>query len=119
MLAVSRYLVKPRLRRVWSPLLMCPAGLYYKLHGVHRPVTMKKAVIKRRKRVLPVTQGSHPPADERSSSGEPSASPPPASESSVERGTSNADGSVNLGLRRRPEPPLALVPETVLRQNRQ
>jgi len=95
------------------------SGLYYKLHGVHRPVTMKKAVIKRRKRVLPVTQGTPPPADEQSSSGAPSASPPPASEGSVERGSTNADGSVNLGLRRRPDPPMALVPETLLRQNRQ
>ena len=24
-------------------------GLYHKLHGVHRPVTMKKSIIKRRK----------------------------------------------------------------------
>ena len=28
-------------------------GLYYKLHGIHRPVTMKKGEIKRRKRVMP------------------------------------------------------------------
>lgn len=34
----------------------CLKGLYYKLHGVHRPVTMKKAIIKRRKRVIPVSQ---------------------------------------------------------------
>ena len=27
------------------------AGLYFKLHGNHRPNTMKKAVIKRRKRI--------------------------------------------------------------------
>ncbi|KAI9092808.1 iron transporter biosynthesis regulating transcription factor, partial [Phlyctochytrium arcticum] len=26
-------------------------GLYYKLHATHRPVTMKRSVIKRRKRV--------------------------------------------------------------------
>ncbi|KAL9581769.1 MAG: hypothetical protein Q9203_005761 [Teloschistes exilis] len=31
-------------------------GLYHKLHGVHRPVTMKKSVIKRRKRVVPAMQ---------------------------------------------------------------
>jgi hypothetical protein len=30
------------------------AGLYYKLHGTHRPVAMKKQEIKRRKRVVPV-----------------------------------------------------------------
>lgn len=29
------------------------AGLYHKLHGHHRPVQMKKAEIKRRKRVVP------------------------------------------------------------------
>ncbi len=29
---------------------MC-AGLYFKLHGTHRPNSMKKTVIKRRKRV--------------------------------------------------------------------
>ncbi|WBW71705.1 DNA-binding transcription factor, iron-sensing Fep1 [Schizosaccharomyces osmophilus] len=27
-------------------------GLYYKIHGIHRPVTMKKAIIKRRKRIV-------------------------------------------------------------------
>lgn len=31
-------------------------GLYHKLHGVHRPVTMKKSIIKRRKRVVPAMQ---------------------------------------------------------------
>lgn len=31
------------------------AGLYHKLHGVHRPVAMKKSIIKRRKRVVPAT----------------------------------------------------------------
>lgn len=30
--------------------------MYHKLHGVHRPVTMKKSVIKRRKRVVPAMQ---------------------------------------------------------------
>lgn len=31
--------------------LFCLAGLYFKLHGTHRPNSMKKTVIKRRKRV--------------------------------------------------------------------
>ncbi|KAL8918854.1 MAG: hypothetical protein Q9208_007111 [Pyrenodesmia sp. 3 TL-2023] len=31
-------------------------GLYHKLHGVHRPVAMKKSIIKRRKRVVPAVQ---------------------------------------------------------------
>lgn len=33
-------------------------GLYHKLHGVHRPVSMKKSVIKRRKRIVPPGAGS-------------------------------------------------------------
>jgi GATA-binding protein len=47
------------------PVVRCPTemhlalanrreGLYYKLHGTHRPVAMKKQEIKRRKRVVPV-----------------------------------------------------------------
>ena len=35
--------------------LSTPSGLYYKLHGVHRPVVMKKETIKRRKRVVPAS----------------------------------------------------------------
>ena len=36
--------------------VLIASGLYYKLHGVHRPVAMKKSIIKRRKRVVPATQ---------------------------------------------------------------
>lgn len=91
-------------------------GLYYKLHGVHRPVTMKKSVIKRRKRVIPAShEGGHDgsaPVESVESS-----SPPP--EMSSARGSMNPDGSVNLGMRRREEhEALQLVPESVLRQNR-
>ncbi|KAJ3979581.1 hypothetical protein F5890DRAFT_1546175 [Lentinula detonsa] len=35
-------------------------GLYFKLHGTHRPTSMKKTVIKRRKRV-PAAAGTGPP----------------------------------------------------------
>lgn len=35
-------------------------GLYYKLHGVHRPQTMKKSIIKRRKRVMAPVQSLPP-----------------------------------------------------------
>ena len=35
-------------------------GLYHKLHGVHRPNSMKKSIIKRRKRVVPATQEHTP-----------------------------------------------------------
>ncbi|KAG2171550.1 hypothetical protein INT43_008276 [Umbelopsis isabellina] len=53
----------PLWRRDESGNTICNAcGLYYKLHHIHRPITMKKAVIKRRKRTA---QPSHlgPPVD--------------------------------------------------------
>ncbi|KAK2877289.1 hypothetical protein FQN49_001267 [Arthroderma sp. PD_2] len=37
-------------------------GLYYRLHGNHRPVAMKKTVIKRRKRVVPALRDRSPGA---------------------------------------------------------
>lgn len=41
---------------VWIEVsALITAGLYYKLHGQHRPVQMKKAEIKRRKRVVPAS----------------------------------------------------------------
>lgn len=91
-------------------------GLYYKLHGVHRPVTMKKSVIKRRKRVIPA---SHDGTQEGSAPVESIESTTPPPDTSRERGSLNPDGSVNLGLRRQQEQQhLQLVPESVLRQNR-
>lgn len=74
-------------------------GLYYKLHGVHRPVTMKKATIKRRKRVIAAQDDAE--SVENDGSGR-------SAEGTPERGTTNADGSVNLGFRRRAEqlPPI-------------
>jgi len=73
---------------------------------------MKKSIIKRRKRVIPVV------GSEAEGSVEPMHSPSP--EADVERGSVNPDGSVNLGFRRREEEhSRTLVPETVLRQNRQ
>ncbi|MCJ1477654.1 putative electron transfer flavoprotein subunit [Lambiella insularis] len=83
------------------------SGLYHKLHGVSRPVAMKKSTIKRRKRVVPAgqDQGSeqlpsqrHPP---------PSVSPEPSLAMVSERlqqGRSanlNPDGSASLGFRPR------------------
>ena len=75
---------------------------------------MKKAIIKRRKRVIPAAGGE--------AENEPSEapdSPTPAPEPPMEKGTVNEDGSVNLGIRRRPVRPLTLVPEDELRRNRQ
>ena len=43
----------PLWRRDEAANTICNAcGLYHKLHGVHRPVSMKKSVIKRRKRIM-------------------------------------------------------------------
>lgn len=86
------------------------AGLYYKLHGVHRPVTMKKATIKRRKRVIPADQDEAMETETVVSQ---------ATERTPERGTINDDGSINLGLRRRPDQPLAIEPRPVSQSSRQ
>lgn len=91
-------------------------GLYHKLHGVHRPSTMKKSVIKRRKRVIPASQEL---AAEGVASQELAQSPSPARDTPSERGAMNPDGSISLGMRKQQQEQqgLQLVPESVLRQN--
>lgn len=97
-------------------LLTLSTGLYYKLHGVHRPVTMKKSIIKRRKRVIPVPDESQDGDVELSERAD---SPSSEVDAPREKGSMNPDGSVNLGIRPRQAQPMTLVPEEVLRQNRQ
>ncbi|ODM17890.1 hypothetical protein SI65_06678 [Aspergillus cristatus] len=70
--------VTPLWRRDEHGHPICNAcGLYYKLHGCYRPTTMKKTIIKRRKRVVPALRDQSPTAATQSSNGSssPEASP--------------------------------------------
>ncbi|KAL5341686.1 hypothetical protein BJX70DRAFT_43313 [Aspergillus crustosus] len=67
--------VTPLWRRDENGHPICNAcGLYYKLHGCYRPTTMKKTIIKRRKRVVPALRENSPTGATHSSQGS-SASP--------------------------------------------
>lgn len=91
--------------------LLTDSGLYYKLHGVHRPVAMKKAIIKRRKRVVPAVQGAAPGADGARTQGSPESDG--ISDGQEQRGSVNPDGSINLGFRLQNQPGRAVLPEPI------
>ncbi|CAG8668581.1 16109_t:CDS:2 [Acaulospora morrowiae] len=87
----------PLWRRDEAGNTICNAcGLYFKLHNVHRPVTMKRSVIKRRKRVALAT--SPPPQVHHSNGSDNERShkrpPTPASTSGSERGYFSSDDDI-------------------------
>lgn len=71
---------------------------------------MKKATIKRRKRIIPA-QGEDEDATDTGDC--------LSFEKTPERGSMNDDGSVNLGFRRQESQPMALEPRSMMRQDRQ
>ncbi|KAG0089579.1 putative electron transfer flavoprotein subunit [Podila epicladia] len=78
--ANCRTTTTPLWRRDTGGNTICNAcGLYFKLHNVHRPVTMKRAVIKRRKRVNLLASSPPPLEGEEATGTQPPPPKPPKS----------------------------------------
>ncbi|CAG8482726.1 16910_t:CDS:2 [Dentiscutata erythropus] len=94
----------PLWRRDESGNTICNAcGLYFKLHNVHRPVTMKRSVIKRRKRVALATSPPPPTNQSGGSDNEHSSRksrihhpPTPASTPGSERGYISSEDEISV-----------------------
>lgn len=83
--ANCRTTTTPLWRRDNENNTICNAcGLYYKLHNVHRPVSMKKTMIKRRKRVIVSTNEEGEEEDELESSSSEEQDPVPPIEDYIE-----------------------------------
>lgn len=88
--ANCRTTTTPLWRRDESGNTICNAcGLYYKLHNMHRPVSMKRSVIKRRRRVVVNDQASEEEHEESVSQSEKETADKPAQESSASPSTAN------------------------------
>ncbi|RMD45007.1 hypothetical protein DV735_g121, partial [Chaetothyriales sp. CBS 134920] len=75
-------------------------GLYHKLHGSHRPVQMKKSMIKRRKRVMPAY-----PDPSRPDESTPELAPSPSVESTDDGRQDQPHSSPEPASKRRRHPP--------------
>ncbi|KAI8064624.1 hypothetical protein BC940DRAFT_305533 [Gongronella butleri] len=110
--ANCRTTMTPLWRRDGEGNTICNAcGLYYKLHNVHRPVSMKRSIIKRRKRLMVQASGSVSGDDDHTQDDElqqPALSHDPDSSSSA--------SSVSSATQPKPSPTISDLPKKVPRK---